>query len=122
MQGSSNSTASFQALLTAFIVGAICASVFILWRVGGIGAGVELQRLRAHNDSVTVQVKQLVHAHDSLVHVADSLVQVKNASVAVSDSLTKRIQALTVRRGGIPAVVKQLPDTGVASRFRELIK
>lgn len=108
-------------LVLAFILG-VAATCGVGWFAGAFKESPELARLRAHNDSVTVRVASLVHSSDSLAALAKAQAVTADSAKAVSESLTATIRVLARKRVDIPKMISQLPDTGVASRFNELLK
>lgn len=112
---------TFAGLILAFVLG-VAVTCGVGYYAGAFKESPELARLRAHNDSVTVRVASLVRSSDSLTALAKTQATTADSAKAVSENLTATLRALTRKRVDIPKMISQLPDTGVARRFNELLK
>ena len=99
---------------------AIGASVYGL-RAESV-ANSTVANLQRSNDSLTRALSSTVKHVDSLQNLAARELAVAASYAALAAAASGKIVVVERRRDSIPRYIKQLPDTGVARRFKELLR
>jgi len=109
---------SIVALIISLLVA--CAAVYYGMNQAA-ASSTTLNNLRKSNDSLTAVLAVTVHHVDSLQRLASREKQLADSFQAVSANASSKIAVVEKQRGNVAHYVKQLPDTGVARTFKDLL-